>query len=74
MFYQVTRPVPFPCFGVFHKEKHVLLHSVADVVVEQGAIFAILFCIIQIHNDPSITNSYILQFAYLIRVDNNKLK
>ncbi|KAK2395930.1 hypothetical protein QL285_057619 [Trifolium repens] len=34
--YKVTRPVPFPCFGVFHKEKHVLLHSVADVVVEQG--------------------------------------
>ncbi|PNY08846.1 hypothetical protein L195_g005383 [Trifolium pratense] len=32
----VTRPVPFPCFGVLHKEKHVLLHSVADVVVEQG--------------------------------------
>ncbi|TKY72903.1 hypothetical protein E2542_SST01648 [Spatholobus suberectus] len=32
----VTRPVPFPCFGVLKKEKHVLLHSVADVVVEQG--------------------------------------
>jgi hypothetical protein len=36
---QVTRPVPFPCFGVLHKEKNVLLHSVADVVVEQGAVF-----------------------------------
>ncbi|KAE9604652.1 hypothetical protein Lalb_Chr11g0074061 [Lupinus albus] len=34
--YKITRPVPFPCFGVLHKEKHVLLHSVADVVVEQG--------------------------------------
>ncbi|KAL2327307.1 hypothetical protein Fmac_020734 [Flemingia macrophylla] len=34
--YKVTRPVPFPCFGVLKKEKHVLLHSVADVVVEQG--------------------------------------
>lgn len=34
--YKVTRPVPFPCLGVLHKEKHVLLHSVADVVVEQG--------------------------------------
>lgn len=46
MFYlaQVTRPVPFPCFGVLHKEKHVLLHSVADVVVEQGAVFAAFFC------------------------------
>ncbi|KAF7837558.1 uncharacterized protein G2W53_006040 [Senna tora] len=34
--YKVTRPVPFPCFGVLKKEKHVLLRSVADVVVEQG--------------------------------------
>ncbi|KAJ7956017.1 putative Transmembrane protein [Quillaja saponaria] len=34
--YKVTRPVPFPCFGVLQKEKHVLLHSVADVVIEQG--------------------------------------
>lgn len=33
---QVTRPVPFPCFGVLKKEKHVLLPSVADVIVEQG--------------------------------------
>lgn len=39
---QVARPVPFPCFGVLKKEKHVLLRSVADVVVEQGAV---LFCI-----------------------------
>ncbi|XP_010261751.1 PREDICTED: uncharacterized protein LOC104600489 isoform X2 [Nelumbo nucifera] len=34
--YKVTRPVPFPCFGVLKKEKHVLLPSVADIVVEQG--------------------------------------
>ncbi|KAI4335176.1 hypothetical protein L6164_013846 [Bauhinia variegata] len=34
--YKVTRPVPFPCFGVLQKEKHVLLRSVADVVIEQG--------------------------------------
>ncbi|KAK7304018.1 hypothetical protein RJT34_15005 [Clitoria ternatea] len=34
--YKVTRPEPFPCFGVLKKEKHVLLHSVADIVVEQG--------------------------------------
>ncbi|XP_039071516.1 uncharacterized protein LOC120218679 [Hibiscus syriacus] len=36
--YKVTRPVPvpFPCFGVLKKEKHVLLSSVADVVIEQG--------------------------------------
>ncbi|KAJ1439957.1 hypothetical protein SESBI_02182 [Sesbania bispinosa] len=36
LYIPVTRPVPFPCFGVLKKEKHVLLHSVADVVVEQG--------------------------------------
>ncbi|WJX93080.1 hypothetical protein P8452_74648 [Trifolium repens] len=23
----VTRPIPFPCLRVQHKEKHVLLHS-----------------------------------------------
>lgn len=34
--YKVTRPVAFPCFGVLKKEKHVLLPSVADIVVEQG--------------------------------------
>lgn len=34
--YKVTRPVAFPCFGVLKKEKHVLLPSVADVVIEQG--------------------------------------
>nr|GMD30271.1 uncharacterized protein LOC109192518 [Ipomoea batatas] len=32
----VTRQVPFPCFGVLKREKYVLLHSVADIVVEQG--------------------------------------
>lgn len=37
---QVTKPVPFPCFGVLKKEKHVLLPSVADVIVEQGKRFA----------------------------------
>ncbi|PKA48566.1 hypothetical protein AXF42_Ash017465 [Apostasia shenzhenica] len=34
--YKVRRPVLFPCFGVLKKIKHVLLPSVADVVVEQG--------------------------------------
>ncbi|KAL8128581.1 hypothetical protein V2J09_017736 [Rumex salicifolius] len=34
--YKVTKPVSFPCFGVLKKEKHVLLPSVADVVIEQG--------------------------------------
>lgn len=30
--------MPFPCFGELKKEKYVLLRSVADVVVEQGAV------------------------------------
>ncbi|KAH7672761.1 hypothetical protein IHE45_09G078100 [Dioscorea alata] len=34
--YKVTKPVIFPCFGIFKREKHVLLPSVVDVVVEQG--------------------------------------
>lgn len=34
--YKVVRPVLFPCFGVLKKEKHVILPSVADIVVEQG--------------------------------------
>ncbi|XP_015572914.1 uncharacterized protein LOC8259065 [Ricinus communis] len=34
--YKVTKPVAFPCFGVLHKEKHVLLPSVADIIIEQG--------------------------------------
>lgn len=34
--YKVTKPVPFPCFGVLKKEKHVLLPSIADIVIEQG--------------------------------------
>ncbi|KAL3623566.1 hypothetical protein CASFOL_032382 [Castilleja foliolosa] len=34
--YKVKRPVPFPCFGVLKREKHILLPSVANVVIEQG--------------------------------------
>ncbi|KAK6944699.1 hypothetical protein RJ641_025801, partial [Dillenia turbinata] len=34
--YKVEKPVPFPCFGFLKREKHVLLPSVADVVIEQG--------------------------------------
>lgn len=36
--YKVTRPVFLPCFGVTKREKHVLLHLVTDVVVEQGCL------------------------------------
>jgi len=34
--YKVNKPVAFPCFGVFKKEKYVILPSISDVVVEQG--------------------------------------
>ncbi|XP_065848575.1 uncharacterized protein [Euphorbia lathyris] len=34
--YKVTKPVPFPCFGMLKREKHVLLPSVQDVIIEQG--------------------------------------
>ncbi|KAI4377491.1 hypothetical protein MLD38_015105 [Melastoma candidum] len=34
--YKVTKLVAFPCLGVLKREKHVLLASVADVVIEQG--------------------------------------
>ncbi|KAK4785172.1 hypothetical protein SAY86_001861 [Trapa natans] len=34
--YKATKPVSFPCFGVLKKEKHVLLPSVADILIEQG--------------------------------------
>lgn len=34
--YKVKKPVPFPCFGFLRKEKHILLPSVADIVIEQG--------------------------------------
>ncbi|GAA0169196.1 hypothetical protein LIER_40716 [Lithospermum erythrorhizon] len=34
--YKVSRPVALPCFGVLKRDKHVLLSSVADIVIEQG--------------------------------------
>ncbi|KAI3995381.1 hypothetical protein MKX01_040497 [Papaver californicum] len=34
--YKVVKPVAFPCFGVLKKEKHILLPSIADIVIEQG--------------------------------------
>ncbi|KAJ0031446.1 hypothetical protein Pint_13556 [Pistacia integerrima] len=46
--YKVTRPVPFPCFGVLKKEKHVLLPSVRDIVIEQGKSFGVIFLIYDI--------------------------
>ncbi|WOL14998.1 hypothetical protein Cni_G23779 [Canna indica] len=34
--FEVSRPVVFPCFGLLKKEKHMLLASIEDVIVEQG--------------------------------------
>ncbi|XP_015698444.1 uncharacterized protein LOC102703916 [Oryza brachyantha] len=34
--YKVTKPVTFPCFGALRNEKHVVLHSVSDIIIEQG--------------------------------------
>lgn len=34
--YKVNKPVAFSCFGALKNEKHVVLPSVSDVVVEQG--------------------------------------
>lgn len=67
MFYlaQVTRPVPFPCFGVLHKEKHVLLHSVADVVVEQGAVFAAFFCFFHLSFWTTLFFSFLIALLVL---------
>ncbi|XP_026438493.1 uncharacterized protein LOC113337006 isoform X2 [Papaver somniferum] len=36
--YKVVKPVAFPCFGVLKKEKHILLPSIVDIVIEQGYI------------------------------------
>ncbi|GAB4853671.1 hypothetical protein Ancab_017861 [Ancistrocladus abbreviatus] len=45
--YKVTRPAPFPCFGVLKKEKHVVLPSVSDIVIEQGYLQSLfgLYCV-----------------------------
>ncbi|XP_059633252.1 uncharacterized protein LOC132276026 isoform X1 [Cornus florida] len=57
--YKVVRPVPFPCFGVLKKEKHVLLPSVADIVIEQGylqslfGVYSIRFENVGVRRPPS---------------------
>ncbi|KAF3439722.1 hypothetical protein FNV43_RR18000 [Rhamnella rubrinervis] len=52
--YKVTKPVPFPCFGVLKKEKHIVLPSVADIVIEQGLNM----------------DTYSLYFVYSLRIEN----
>ncbi|XP_012077113.1 uncharacterized protein LOC105638019 [Jatropha curcas] len=49
--YKVTKPVAFPCFGVLKKEKHILLPSVADIVIEQGYLQSLFgVCSLRIEN------------------------
>jgi len=57
--YKLVRPVPFPCFGVLKKEKHIPLPSVADVVIEQGylqslfGVYSIRFENVGVRRSPS---------------------
>ncbi|XP_010261750.1 PREDICTED: uncharacterized protein LOC104600489 isoform X1 [Nelumbo nucifera] len=81
--YKVTRPVPFPCFGVLKKEKHVLLPSVADIVVEQGylqslfGVYSVRIENVGVRRPPSddvqiqgITNPRAFRKAVLTRLSN----
>ncbi|KAF7143089.1 hypothetical protein RHSIM_Rhsim05G0003900 [Rhododendron simsii] len=57
--YKLVRPVPFPCFGVLKKEKHIPLPSVADVVIEQGylqslfGVYSVRFENVGVRRSPS---------------------
>ena len=33
---QVEKPIFLPCFGLYRREKHILLPLVTDVAIEQG--------------------------------------
>ncbi|KAG8373860.1 hypothetical protein BUALT_Bualt11G0069100 [Buddleja alternifolia] len=81
--YKVRRPVPFPCFGVLKKEKHVLLPSVADVVIEQGylqshfGVYSIRIENVGVRRPPSddvqiqgVANPHAFRKAVLLRLSN----
>ncbi|KAH7574524.1 hypothetical protein ACOSP7_008644 [Xanthoceras sorbifolium] len=81
--YKVTRPVPFPCFGVLKKEKHVLLPSVRDIVIEQGylqslfGVYSLRIENVGVRRPPSddvkiqgIANPRAFRKAVLIRLSN----
>ncbi|KAK6126707.1 hypothetical protein DH2020_039546 [Rehmannia glutinosa] len=81
--YKVRRPVPFPCFGVLKKEKHVLLPSVANVVIEQGylqslfGVYSVRIENIGVTRPPSddvqiqgVVNPHAFRKAVLIRLSN----
>ncbi|KAL6974641.1 hypothetical protein U1Q18_028824 [Sarracenia purpurea var. burkii] len=81
--YKVVKPVPFPCFGVLKKEKHVLLPSVADVVIEQGylqslfGVYSIRIENVGVRRSPSddvqiqgVANPSAFRKAIMIRLSN----
>ncbi|XP_044481299.1 uncharacterized protein LOC123207883 [Mangifera indica] len=81
--YKSTRPVPFPCFGVLKKEKHVLLPSVRDIVIEQGylqslfGVYSLRIENVGVRRPPSddvqiqgITNPSAFRKAVLTRLSN----
>ncbi|KAK6126724.1 hypothetical protein DH2020_039531 [Rehmannia glutinosa] len=74
--YKIRRPVPFPCFGVLKKEKHVLLPSVANVVIEQGkAAQRLLYSFSVIFSIGSILSAFSrylqsLFGVYSVRIEN----
>ncbi|KAK1551190.1 hypothetical protein Q3G72_031688 [Acer saccharum] len=81
--YKVTRPVPFPYFGVLKKEKHVLLPLVRDIVIEQGylqslfGVYSLRIENVGVRRPPSddvkiqgIANPSAFRKAVLIRLSN----
>ncbi|KAK4391901.1 hypothetical protein Sango_1967900 [Sesamum angolense] len=81
--YKVRRPVPFPCFGVLKREKHILLPSVADVVIEQGylqsrfGVYSVRIENIGVRRPPSddvqiqgVANPHAFREAVLMRLSN----
>ncbi|KAK9948137.1 hypothetical protein M0R45_003725 [Rubus argutus] len=57
--------VPIPFFGVLKKEKHVLLPSVADVVIEQGYLQSLFVMMFKSHG---IANPSAFRKAVLMRL------
>ncbi|CAA0810969.1 Unknown protein [Striga hermonthica] len=81
--YKVRRPMPFPCFGVLKKENHILLPSVANVLIEQGylqslyGVYSIRIESIGVTRPPSddvqilgVANPHAFRKAVLIRLAN----
>ncbi|KAL3535494.1 hypothetical protein ACH5RR_003955 [Cinchona calisaya] len=81
--YKVIKPDLFPCFGLLKKEKHIVLPSVADIVVEQGylqsmfGVYSIRIENVAVRRPPSddvqiqgIANPLAFRKAVLMRLSN----